>query len=201
MDPSRQKILCIEDDAETAALVAEELAQRGFQVSLANNGQEGLSAILRWQPDLVLCDVNMPVMSGFEVLQRLTAIMPRFGQMPFVFLTAVTDRDSELKGWHLGADGYFTKPIDFDLLNVTIRARLAHVASSEVQTTAQPLNDHEVDSLTWAARGRTSAEIAQILGMKKRTVDFHIDNARAKLKATTRIEAIFKALSGRLIAP
>jgi DNA-binding CsgD family transcriptional regulator len=55
--------------------------------------------------------------------------------------------------------------------------------------------------LTWAARGKTSAEIASILGLSKRTVDFHLDNARGKLNAATRTEAVIKAATGRLIEP
>jgi DNA-binding CsgD family transcriptional regulator len=58
-----------------------------------------------------------------------------------------------------------------------------------------------VETLTWAARGKTSSEIAQILGLTKRTVDFHIDNARIKLGATNRIQAAIKAASGNLIEP
>lgn len=63
------------------------------------------------------------------------------------------------------------------------------------------LSDREVEVLTWAARGKTSADIALILGVSKRTVDFHIDNARAKLGVATRIEAAVKAAVGRLIEP
>jgi len=55
--------------------------------------------------------------------------------------------------------------------------------------------------LTWVARGKTSADIGQILGLTKRTVDFHIDNARTKLGAATRTEAVLKAASGKLIEP
>jgi DNA-binding response OmpR family regulator len=201
MAEARKRILCIEDDTETAALLAEELVDRGFEVCLAHNGQEGFSAILRWAPDLVLCDINMPVMSGFEVLERLTAITPRFGQMPFVFLTAFIDRDNELKGRRLGADDYVTKPIDFDVLAAIIITRLARVARNEIWPQSVTLNEREIQSLTWAARGKTSAEIAQILDLSKRTVDFHIDNARTKLGTTTRVEAVVKALSGRLIEP
>jgi DNA-binding response OmpR family regulator len=201
MAEARKRILCIEDDRETAALLAEELVDRGFEVCIAHDGQEGFSAILRWTPDLVLCDINMPVMSGFEVLERLTAIAPRFGQMPFVFLTALTDRDTELKGRQLGADDYVTKPIDFDVLTAIITARLARVARSEIWPKNVALNEREIQSLTWAARGKTSAEIAQILGLRKRTVDFHIDNARTKLGTTTRIEAVIKAIAGGLIEP
>jgi DNA-binding response OmpR family regulator len=201
MSEIRKKILCIEDDRETAALIAEEFTERGFEFSVAHDGQEGLAAVFKNMPDLVLCDVSMPVMTGFEVLERLTAIAPRFEDMPFVFLTALTDRDNELKGRQLGADDYVTKPIDFDILGAVINARLARVARANVWPKLVELSDREAETLTWAARGKTSAEIAQILGLSKRTVDFHIDNARTKLGATTRIQAAIKAMTGRLIEP
>jgi DNA-binding response OmpR family regulator len=196
-----KKILCIEDDRETASLIAEELADRGYDVKLAYDGREGFAAILTTMPDLVLSDISMPVMSGFELLERLTALAPRFRNMPFVFLTALTDRDTELKGRQLGADDYVTKPIDFDLLDTIIVARLAGVARNELWPKLVDLNEREVETLTWAARGKTSAEIAQILGLSKRTVDFHIDNARTKLGAATRVEAAIKAATGHLIEP
>jgi DNA-binding CsgD family transcriptional regulator len=63
------------------------------------------------------------------------------------------------------------------------------------------LNEREADCLTWSARGKTSIEIAIILGLSKRTVDFHVENARRKLNAATRIEAVVKATSGGLIDP
>ncbi len=201
MAEARKKILCIEDDRETAALIAEELVERGYEVSIAHDGREGLAAILKTMPDLVLSDISMPVMSGFELLERLVALAPRFSKMPFVFLTALTDRDNELKGRQLGADDYVTKPIDFDVLAAIITARLAGVARTEVWPKLVELNDREVETLTWAARGKTSSEIAQILGLTKRTVDFHIDNARAKLGSATRTEAVLKAATGRLIEP
>lgn len=196
-----KKLLCIEDDLETAALLAEELTERGYDVAVTHNGQEGLSAILRTTPDLVLCDISMPVMSGFELLERLLSIAPRLGHVPFVFLTALTDRETELKGWRLGADDFVTKPIDFEILAAIIAARLTRIARTEIWPRSIVLNDREVETLTWAARGKTSAEIAKILQLSKRTVDFHIDNARTKLGATTRIEAATKAISGRLIEP
>ena len=197
----KTKILCIEDDRETASLIAEELTERGYEVSLAQDGREGFAAILKEEPDLVLSDISMPVMSGFEVLERLTALAPRFRSMPFVFLTALSDRDNELRGRRLGADDYVTKPIDFDVLATIITARLARVARLELRPKLAALNDREVETLTWVARGKTSTEIAQILGLSKRTVDFHIDNARAKLGAATRTEAVVKAADGGLIEP
>jgi DNA-binding NarL/FixJ family response regulator len=201
MTAPKKKILCIEDDRETAALIAEELDERGYEVVLAYNGGEGFAAIFKTMPDLILCDINMRVMSGLEVLEHLTRIAPRFGNMPFVFLTALTDRNNELKGRQLGADDYVTKPIDFDVLDAIIKARLVHVARTEVWVRDVQLNDREIETLTWVARGKTSLEISQILGLSKRTVDFHIDNARNKLGVSTRTEAAIKAVTGRLIEP
>ena len=197
----KKKILCIEDDPEAAALIAEELVERGYEVLVARDGREGFGAILKNMPDLVLSDISMPGMSGFEVLERLTALAPRFRHMPFVFLTALSDRDNELRGRQLGADDYVTKPIDFDVLATIITARLAGVARMELWPKLVDLSDREVEALTWVARGKTSAEIAQILGLSKRTVDFHIDNAREKLGAATRTQAVMKAADGGLIEP
>ena len=196
-----KKILCIEDDRETAALITEELVERGYFVVNARDGREGFAAVLRETPDLVLSDISMPVMSGFELLERLVEIAPRFSKMPFVFLTALSDRDNELKGRRLGADDYVVKPIDFDVLETIIEARLAGVARTELWPKLVDLNDREIEVLTWSARGKTSAEIAQILDLTKRTIDFHIDNARTKLGAATRTEAAIKAAAGRLIDP
>ncbi len=196
-----KRILCIEDDTETAALIAEELLDRGFEVDIAYGGQDGLAAILRDEPDLVLSDISMPGMSGFEVLERLVRLAPRFETMPFIFLTALADRDNELRGRRLGADDYVTKPIDFDVLEAIIKTRLSRVARSEAWPAGVKLSEREVETLTWAARGKTSAEIAQILGTTKRTIDFHIDNARAKLGVANRTEAVMRAAQSRLIKP
>jgi DNA-binding response OmpR family regulator len=195
-------ILCVEDDCETAALIGEELSDRGYAVQLAHNGCDALDIILRTAPDLVLADVNMPVMSGFDLLQRVTALEPRFVRMPFVFLTALADHDSELRGWQLGADDYVTKPVDFDVLAAVIGSRLRRVARSAIWPRQQiPLAERERETLTWAARGKTFAEIGEILGVSRRTVEFHLDNARRKLGVPTRTQALIKAAVGQLIEP
>jgi DNA-binding response OmpR family regulator len=196
-----KKILCIEDDRDTASLIAEELVDRGFEVVIAHEGHEGFISILKGIPDLVLCDVGLPQMSGFELLKRLNQLSPRVERVPFVFVTALAGRDDELRGRQLGADDYVTKPIDFDILESIINARLAGIARNELWPKLTNLNDRESEILTWAARGKTSAEIAPILGLAKRTIDFHLDNARAKLGARTRTEAVVKAAIGRFIKP
>jgi len=194
-----KRVLCIEDDAETAAVIAEELTDRGYEVSTAYNGSDGLNAILRSPPDLVLADINMPVMSGFDLLSRLSSMAPRFASMPFVFLTALADHDNEIKGWQLGADDYLTKPIDFDVLAAVVASRLKRVARSASWPARIDLGERERETLTWAARGKTFAEIGTILGLSRRTVEFHLDNARKKLGVSTRTQALIKAAIGELI--
>jgi DNA-binding NarL/FixJ family response regulator len=201
MADARKKILCIEDDRETAELIVAELADRGFEASVAYDGHEGFVAVLETKPDLVLCDINMPVMSGFEVLERLIGVARGLRRIPFVFLTAMSDREIELCARRLGADDYVTKPIDFDMLHVIINARLAGVARNETWPKLTVLNEREVQVLTLVARGNTSAQIAETTGLAKRTVDFHLDSARQKLGAATRTEAAFKAAVRRLIEP
>jgi DNA-binding NarL/FixJ family response regulator len=194
-------ILCIEDDREMADLIAEELADRGFKVALAYNGQDGLMAILKTTPDLILCDINMPTMTGFEVFERLNKLQAGLGHIPFVFLTAFADRESELAGRRLGADDYVTKPIDFDRLGLIISARLSGPTRIKKMSNLVRLNDREIEILTMVARGFTSAQIASKTLLSKRTVDFHVDNARAKLGAETRTEAAIKAAASGLIKP
>jgi DNA-binding response OmpR family regulator len=76
MAEDRKKILCIEDDRETAKLIAEELSRRGFYAVIAYDGRVGLTAILKRIPDLVLCDVGLPDISGFEMLASLNELVP-----------------------------------------------------------------------------------------------------------------------------
>jgi DNA-binding NarL/FixJ family response regulator len=132
------------------------------------------------------------------VLERLNEI-PQCGQIPFVLLAE--DRENELRGRRLGADDYMIKPIDFDVLHTIINARLARVARNEIWPKLTVLTDRETETLTWVARGKTSADIAKITGLSKRTIDFHLDKARVKLGVATRTEAVLKAVMGRLIEP
>jgi DNA-binding NarL/FixJ family response regulator len=198
MAHAHKKILCIDDDRKTAELIAEELSARDFKVSIANSSHEGLAAILNDMPDLVLCDIS--IKSRFDASPLAKGIASWQRQIPFVFLVALSDGDGELKRRRFGADDYITKPIDFYRLVLIINARLAKVARIRSKQRLK-LNDREIHVLTWAARGKTSAEMARKFRMSKRTVDFHLDSARIKLGASTRTQAAIKAALYGLIKP
>lgn len=181
--------------------MAEDLGDRGFEVILAHDGHTGLRMLLEQRPDIVISDVGMPGLNGFEILEKLNSMAPKVIETPFIFLTALTDRESQLRGRKLGADDYITKPIDFDILEMIIHSRLAKVARMNIISNDVNLNEREVEVLTWSARGKTSEEIALILSLSARTVNFHIDNARDKLGVSTRTQAVVKALTVGMIQP
>lgn len=120
-------ILCVEDEADLRADLAEELLAAGYDVVEASNGEEALDYLGHSRPDLVLCDITMPQMSGLELLARVRE-QPAFADLPFIFLTALAGRRDVIAGKAAGVDDYLTKPIDFDLMLITIAARLEQVA-------------------------------------------------------------------------
>ena len=122
------KILFVEDSAAQRGAVAKALREAGYEVVEAADGEAGLAAIIEHQPDLVLCDVNMPRMSGFELLEELRRNHQMFAQTPFLFLTSSGGGDAVVAGMELGADDYLTKPIDMRILCLTIQARLRQIA-------------------------------------------------------------------------
>ena len=131
MASERRKILCIEDDRESAAVIAAELVERGFAVTTAHGGEHGLLAIMRSTPDLVLCQIDMASMTGFEVLERLNEIAPPLGRIPFLFLIGPDKSEPGIRTRLARTVEYVTKPIDFDQLISIINARLASVDRAE----------------------------------------------------------------------
>ena len=151
---ARPKILCIEDDPETVELLVEVLQEEGFDTIVARDGREGVAKFGE-HPNLILCDVDMPHMSGFAVLQQLRESIGQLRGIPFLFITAYGSRESHMQARRLGCDDFITKPLDFQLLTEIVRNRLAQSPrAASVQFT---LTDREIEALTWVARGPPAA--------------------------------------------
>ena len=135
---SEQKtVLCVEDDNTIRMLLCEELAFAGYRVLQARDGAEGLTVIREQQPDLVVCDVSMPRMSGFELLEAVNASSE--DPVPFVMLTALGDRQNQIRGRELGVVDYLVKPVDFDLLLASVASRIQRRRRSDVYAGAGSL--------------------------------------------------------------
>ncbi len=126
-------ILCVEDEADIRSDIVEELRDAGYETVEAANGREGLEAIEKRKPDLVLCDITMPQMTGYQMLTALRDNHPEYADLPFVFLSALADRKDILAGRQMGADDYVTKPVDFEMLLATVESRLRQVARMEAR--------------------------------------------------------------------
>lgn len=116
-------ILAVDDSLLVTELIREYFEARGYRVFCAGNGRDGLAIAERERPDLVLSDVRMPVMDGWDLCRRLKA-HPDLRAVPFVFLTVEGEDNDVKKGIDLGASGYLTKPFSFDELRASVEAAL-----------------------------------------------------------------------------
>jgi len=126
-------ILCVEDEADIRGDIVEELRDAGYATVEAVNGREGMEAIAQHKPDLVLCDITMPEMNGYEMLTALRDNHPELADLPFVFLSALADRKDIIAGQQLGADDYVTKPVDFGMLLAMVESRLRQVVRMQTR--------------------------------------------------------------------
>jgi DNA-binding NarL/FixJ family response regulator len=199
-----KKILVIEDEPEMRRNIAALLGYYDYKPIPAENGRAGVEAARREKPDLILCDVMMPELDGYGVLQALQADAA-LARIPFIFLTAKGEKDDLRSGMNLGADDYLTKPVaNADL----VRAIETRLRRSEQQTnrefkpdfsTFEPLltlglTPRAAEALLWVAQGKTNSDIATILGISESTVKKHVQEMFEKLGVETRGAATVRAL-------
>lgn len=123
-------VLCIDDEADIRKLLVEEFQDAGVSTLEAGNGREGLDMMMNHWPDIVVCDVSMPVMNGHELLAEIQINHPQFSQTPFIMLTAMTDKENTLAGLQGGAEVYLTKPVDLDVLMAKIHGCITRIENN-----------------------------------------------------------------------
>ncbi|MCM8769461.1 MAG: response regulator [Candidatus Omnitrophica bacterium] len=119
-----KKILVIEDEEDTRALLVRHLKQAGYALIEAVDAESGLSLFREWQPDLVILDLILPGMSGLEFLQKVKS-GPISCKVPIVVLTAKDEAVDKIKGYRYGADYYLTKPCEMKTLLLTVETVLS----------------------------------------------------------------------------
>jgi CheY-like chemotaxis protein/MinD-like ATPase involved in chromosome partitioning or flagellar assembly len=130
-----EKILIIDDDLDTLRLVGLMLQRQGYQISAATNGQQGLEKAFDEDPDLILLDVMMPDMDGYEVTRRLRQ-NPSTLETPILMFTAKTQLDDKVIGFEVGANDYLTKPTHPSELQARVKTLLARVGDKRTNTTS-----------------------------------------------------------------
>ena len=204
-----KKVLVIEDEPETLDNLVLMLEMEGFKALSAPNGKKGVDVAKREIPDVILCDVSMPELDGYGVLEKLRADDATVA-IPFIFLTAKGDKKDLRLGMNLGADDYLAKPASAEEVLAAINARLgrhkekvqAAVANVELKadfTSPKPLEQlgltaREAEVLLWIAQGKANADIGTILGCAENTVKVHTARIFEKLGFENRNAATSRAL-------
>jgi len=115
------RVLVVEDETDLRELIAGEVEDMGHEVSVANNGEEALQRVVADKPEVILSDINMPKMNGYQFRQELTKRHPHLTKLPFIFVSAYADQSDIADGLIAGANHYVTKPIDFNSLRGLIK--------------------------------------------------------------------------------
>jgi hypothetical protein len=194
------KLLVIEDELILRENLKELLSIHGYDVSTACDGEEGLHAIKSMNPSLVICDVRMPKLNGYELFEEVQNMPESF--MPFLFLSAKVDHEDIRKGMNLGADDYLTKPVNkIDLLaavetRLKLRAKKlmevserstknpdqkSDLSSEEANEILAKISKSEKRILYYVAQEKSTQEIAKIINLSPKTVENHRHHISKKL--------------------
>lgn len=203
-----KKILVVDDKKELRALLKQYLSQEGFDIVQAEDGQQALFAVRHEKPDLIILDLMMPEMGGYEFMRAYS----REGDAPIIILTAKLDENDKVLGLELGADDYITKPFSMRELTARVRAVLRRVEKQTIDQDILRVADITLDrvgrvvvvtgnqidltpsefdilAILMAAPGRAFSRLELLERLQgatyegyERTIDVHIRNLRAKIE-------------------
>ncbi|MDX2272465.1 MAG: response regulator transcription factor [Cyanobacteriota bacterium] len=211
-------ILVAEDDAATRLAIGDYLAAVGYSVIVAENGTDALKMLDKWQPHLLVTDINMPSMDGYQLVQKLRQ-QPELRLMPVIFLTARSQVEERIRGYQVGGDIYLPKPFELSELGAVVRNLLErsqmiqqHLVKAEWQSPASDsselqqtytstrsginasaqidLTTRELDVLTLLADGLSNGQIGEQLHISARTVEKHVSSLLRKTDTSNRAELV-----------
>ncbi len=185
-------ILVIEDEQALRENISEIVAHYGFQIICASTGEAGLEMAFQFKPDIILCDIMLPGMDGYEVYARVKQSSELLSTA-FIFLTAKSTRTDIRAGMNMGADDYLTKPFTKEELVNSIQARVEKLGRMckdqfKIDVLTEPafekvadLTKTERKVLYNISKGFTTPQIAQKLFVSKKTIENHRVNISRKL--------------------
>jgi DNA-binding NarL/FixJ family response regulator len=190
-------ILIADDDPEARSLIADALGQAGYETREASSGNEALEAARTELPRLVILEVALPGLCGYEVCHQLRG---EFGDgLPIIFVSADrTEPFDAVAGLLLGADDYLTKPLSPDELLARVR-RLDRRSVPVAPGVASKLTKREMEVLRLLAEGHEQDDIASELFISRKTVGTHIEHVLKKLGVRSRAQAVALAYRDDLV--
>jgi DNA-binding NarL/FixJ family response regulator len=207
--PNKQ-LLLIDDDPNLILLVKDYLEFRGYQVFTAENGWQALEILEQQVPDMIICDIMMPEMDGYELVQQIREDS-RLEWIPVLFLSAKSQSQDRVKGLNTGADVYMVKPFEPEELVAQVESslkqanRLIRHNDQEVDVSERiqvpdniGLTRTETRVVQLVAQGLANREIAQQLNVSQRTVESHVSNMLNKTRLHNRTELARWAIESKL---
>ncbi len=198
-----KRLLVVDDEPKLLRAVAVDLQGEGYDVSVARSGAEALISVAQKMPDLIVSDIRMPGMDGYEFARRLRQNQST-ALIPIIFLTAKDTTQDRIQGFRTGVDAYLTKPFEPDELLAVIASILNRVERTHSQIARlvgraeaektderffdEALTEAETRIAGAVARGLSNKEIAQEFGISVRTVEHHIRHILAKKNFSNRVE-------------
>lgn len=215
-------ILVADDDLGTRLSISDYLEIAGYIVITAENGRKALEAVGQYQPHLIVTDITMPLMDGYELVRQVRR-QPEFRLLPVIFLTARTNTEERIRGYQLGCDAYLPKPFELEELGAVIRNLLerSQMIQSEwflrsqrspsspdgameserelVLTPSVNLTEREKGVLALLADGMSNAQIGDRLHLSPRTVEKYVSSLLRKTDTSNRAELVRYAVDHHLV--
>ena len=200
-----RRLLVVDDEAKLLKAVAATLRAEGYEITTARSGADALVSVNQTMPDLIVSDIRMPGMDGYQLARALRS-NSRTKFVPIIFLTAKDEREDRIAGFRTGVDAYLTKPFDPEEL-LAVVANIVHRIERTSTEFAQMIgnikgeetaaSDFEFDEdftasesriARFVADGKSNKEIARELGLSVRTIEGHISNILSKKGWSNRVE-------------
>lgn len=182
---SNAHILIIEDDDLVSRTVERSLSSNDFQISLADNGLDGIKAARKLAPDLVILDVIMPEIDGYEVCRRMRADS-QLADIPILFLTAKIKDEDKVNGFLAGADDYLTKPFNIDELALRVQAILRRTRRQEQAQAPVSGDNHFTPRARQVLQDLQKQKKAPVAGSTLVVGDFVLDTQTYELYTPTK---------------
>ncbi|MGF1675487.1 MAG: response regulator transcription factor [Rivularia sp. (in: cyanobacteria)] len=218
------KILVVDDDLGTRLSISDYLELSGYKVMTANDGQQGLMMVNKHHPDLIVTDIIMPQMNGYELVRRVRQKV-EFRLLPVILLTARTQTQERILGYQSGCDLYLPKPFELEELAAAINNLLqrSRIIQSEYQLSLQEnlkkaertnergfsdgettklyesLTNREQEVLELLTHGLSNAEIGDRLHLSPRTVEKYVSSLLRKTDTSNRAELVRFAMEHHLV--
>ncbi|HWW75479.1 MAG TPA: response regulator transcription factor [Pyrinomonadaceae bacterium] len=197
-----KQLLVVDDDPSLLLAVSETLRAEGYEVVTARRGAEALVRVAEALPDLIISDIRMPGMDGYQLARNLRSA-PRTRLVPIVFLTAKDETSDRIAGFRTGVDAYLTKPFEPEELAAVVKsildrvqrthADLARMFGEQGADEVELVRDEDLTDAEWrvaeaVARGLSNKEIAAELNLSLRTIEGHISRILDKKSLSNRVE-------------